>query len=612
MNTMDGVVICSFYTGDDYYRTSADALRSDLDRLGLRSVIEEIEKPDGTDWADICRKKIPFVARVCESHPNDRVFWIDVDCRLLDIPDYVRNSTADLLGFQRGFGSPLTIGYGRRTRFWEPTFLGINSTPGGRAFIAEAARQEASSEAKATDDYFFEEAWRAKADNLTFQILPSPAIVGRGTPDGTVSPFFVFGSSGNVAEFKGKVAQHAAHPVMPRRPTARSLAGVARRQALRGAKIVHGWMPERASGTLRRVADRSGVTHLLTGGAENHSSASNPSAHRSGLSKSMVMAGQRGEPDRVAAIYERLTAAEPPTAPERTAHAAALSFSHYLTSEGPVTASEPARLAWWPRPFPGNFGDWLSPLVVARVGDTAVRYQSLTARTNAPHLVAVGSVGRFIKPESIVVGTGISSLDTATGVPARYVSVRGPLTARAIAAVGGPVVERFGDPGVLVSRLLPVKRGATNGRVAVVRHFTHVGVPLTLPDNVDELSVLVSTPDDIAGLVRRLNEYDYVITSAMHVLIACHSYGIPAGLVTFAGLEAAVHGSGMKYTDYARGVGIADELTPQVVGFNLKNLSLESLVSDVTIRPEVLDDVEDAVREAHSRYVDMVESRTGV
>jgi hypothetical protein len=326
----------------------------------------------------------------------------------------------------------------------------------------------------------------------------------------------------------------------------------------------------------------------------------------------MVMAGQRGETDRVAAIYERLTVNEPPTAPERAAHAAALSFSHYLTSEGPATASEPARLAWWPRPFPGNFGDWLSPLVVARVGGTAVRYQSLTARTNAPHLVAVGSVGRFIKPESIVVGTGISSLDTATGVPARYVSVRGPLTARAIAAVGGPVVERFGDPGVLVSRLLPVRRGVTNGRVAVVRHFTHVGVPLTLPDNVDELSVLVSTPEDIAGLVRRLNEYDYVITSAMHVLIACHSYGIPTGLVTFAGLEAAVHGSGMKYTDYARGVGIADELTPQVVGFNLRNLSLESLVSHVEIRSDVLDDVEDAVREAHSRYVDMVESRAGV
>ena len=35
----------------------------------------------------------------------------------------------------------------------------------------------------------------------------------------------------------------------------------------------------------------------------------------------------------------------------------------------------------------------------------------------------------------------------------------------------------------------------------LVDHFTHVGVPLTLPDNVDELSVLVSTPEDIAGAV---------------------------------------------------------------------------------------------------------------
>lgn len=609
MDTLDGIVICSFYTGDDYYRSSADALRADLDRLRIRSVLEEIEKPEGADWADICRRKIPFVARVCESRPGDRVFWIDVDCRLLDIPEYVRHSTADLLGFQRGFGSPLTIGYGRRTRFWEPTFLGINATPGGRAFIAEAARLEAASDAKATDDYFFEEAWRAKADNLTFQMLPSPAIVGRGTPDGTVAPFFVFGSSGNVSEFKGKVAQHTSAITSTARPTIRSLADDARRRALGGAKRVHAWMPEKTSAVLRRVADRSGVTHLLTGGADSNHARPGSNAARSRLTQAMVMAGQRGEADRVAALYERLASSATPTAPERAAHTAAASFAHYRTSEGPVEATGSARLAWWSRPFPGNFGDWLSPLVVARIGETAVRYQSLTARSSAPHLVAVGSVGRFIKADSIVVGTGISSMDTATGVPARYVSVRGPLTAQAIAAVGGPAVERFGDPGVLVSRIIPVERGATNGRVAVVRHFTHVGIPLTLPDGVDELSVLVSAPEDIAGLLRRLNEYDYVITSAMHILIACHSYGIPAGLVTFAGLEKAVHGSGMKYTDYARGAGIARDLAPQTVGFDLRKLSLESLVSDITVRSEVLDDVEGAVREALSHYTELAGRR---
>ena len=34
-----------------------------------------------------------------------------------------------------------------------------------------------------------------------------------------------------------------------------------------------------------------------------------------------------------------------------------------------------------------------------------------------------------------------------------------------------------------------------------------------------------------------------MITSAMHVMIACQSYGIPCGLVTFEGHEDHVHGT---------------------------------------------------------------------
>ena len=59
------------------------------------------------------------------------VFWIDVDCRITHLPDYVRDSTADLIGFQRSFRSPLQIGYHNRTRFWEPSFWGVNATVQG-------------------------------------------------------------------------------------------------------------------------------------------------------------------------------------------------------------------------------------------------------------------------------------------------------------------------------------------------------------------------------------------------------------------------------------------------------------------------------------------------
>src|SRR5690606_32377628 len=125
--------------------------------------LREIAKQPGQDWADLCRQKIPFLQSVCEQYPDRRVFWIDVDCSLLDLPEWVASFTADLIGFQRGFSAPMTIGYAHRTRFWEPCFLGINATELGRAFVADAARLEASSSVKATDDYFFEESWRTNA-----------------------------------------------------------------------------------------------------------------------------------------------------------------------------------------------------------------------------------------------------------------------------------------------------------------------------------------------------------------------------------------------------------------------------------------------------------------
>jgi hypothetical protein len=116
------IVVCSFYTGDEYYAAQGERLRRELDRLGLDHVVEEVRKDPGADWADTCRKKVPFLHGICERFPDRRVFWMDVDCRLLALPGFVRGSQADVVGFQRGFSSPLSIGYSQRARFWEPCF----------------------------------------------------------------------------------------------------------------------------------------------------------------------------------------------------------------------------------------------------------------------------------------------------------------------------------------------------------------------------------------------------------------------------------------------------------------------------------------------------------
>jgi hypothetical protein len=587
------IVVCSFHTDDDYYRRCAERLRANLEELGVDFEIEAVHKGADEDWADICRRKIGFLARVCDTHPDRKVFWADIDCQILDLPDYLRGFSADFIGFQRGFGSPLGIGYASRSRFWEPSFFGVNATPAGRKFVADAARIEQSLRIKATDDYFLEESWRANAAAMTFQVIPSGAVLGRG--DGGLRAFFVFGSSGNVTQFKGRVVQHERLRRVGR--------GGVRRHARDAAKSFEQRLSEvspPAAARLRRWADSSGITHRLTRVA---AIAGGGARHRAQLANQLVMAGQRGEMDRVRELTARLTTSGISSPRELGAMQAGESFAAYAMGGG----QDPALpLAWWPRPFPGNFGDWLSPLVLQACSDRSIDYVAPTAPTNTPHLVMIGSIGRFIKASSIVVGTGVSTTDLELDRHARYLSVRGPVTAQVVRASGGPVVESTGDPAALLRRLVPVEIGATNGRLAVVRHFAHANLPATLPDDADELSVLVSHPADLEAFVTKLAGYDGVVTSAMHVMIACHTYGIPCAFVGFRGFEAAVHGSGVKYRDYCLGVGLDAVWEPEVVPLNLRHIDWRPRLRTEKISDTKLDEIEDAIAAGVTTYLEHV------
>lgn len=594
----DDIVVCSFYTDDDYYRGHARALRAALDRLGVAHELEEVHKPEGADWADMTRRKIGILAEACERHPDRKVFWIDVDCSVLSLPSYVSDFTADIVGFQRGFSSPLTIGYANRTRFWEPCFFGIAATPAARRFIADAYRFEQDATIKATDDYFFEESWRANAGRLSFQVLPSAAVLSKADAASGVVPFFSFGSSGNVEEFKHKVVQHKAVDGVAGSTAAPLRAPL--RKALQGAKKVERALPPTVRRPARRLVDQVGLTHLLTRGGAVGSSGS-PTATRARLVRHMIGASQRGDLTAVYGAFDRLQASGVLTPGESAAKQAADAFGHYATL---APGQDPLRLTWWARPFPGNFGDWLSPLVISQLSGRSITYVPPTAPTQSAHLVSVGSIGRFVMPRSIVVGTGVSSTDLELDAKARYLSVRGPVTAQLLRDSGGPDVESFGDPGALLSRILPVERGQTNGRRLLVRHFKHANVPLALPEDMDESGVQMSHPGDIEALVRSLNAYDSVVTSAMHVMIACHSYGIPCALIGFEGLEGAVHGTGVKYGDYCRGVGLATVYEPQLVGFDLRAVDLDSLTATERISEAVLDDIEEAVREGVAAYLE--------
>ena len=576
------VIICSFYTPDEYYGNHAKELREQLTSLGIAHELLEVEKKPGEDWADVTRKKIGFIRDICHKHPDKMVFWIDIDCRISHLPDYISNSTADLIGFQRSFGSPMQIGYANRTRFWEPSFWGINTSTQARKLIEDAYALEQRATLKATDDYFLEEAWRANARHLTFQMIPTTEILRERAvlETGQRVPFFSFGSSGNVAEFKNKVVQHGSKKTRSKRG-----------KLLAKAKQLEAILPAGIKNSLRRVADTTGITSALT---KDKVRGLDPVRGR--MLGKILYEGKHGNEPALQDLKQQFAANYLPTFLEKSTIEAADAFAHYATR-----GSKKIPLMWWIYPFPGNFGDWLSPLVVSHYSSSGIVHQAPTDPSVKKHIVGLGSIGRFIRGNSVVLGTGIASDDLNLHPRADYISLRGPHSAKALQAAGGKLIEALGDPGLIVSEIMPVQRGQTNGKVAFVRHFSHSSIPVQLPPHMDELSVMMSKPSDIEVFVRTLAEYDKVITSAMHVMIVCQSYGIPCGLVTFKGFEDNVHGTGIKYEDYALGAGV-EVMNPTPVELDLTKQNLDNLIRDIKVSQEKKLQVIGHVRQAVARF----------
>ena len=578
---ISNVIVCSFFTSDDYYKSHGARLKANLEELGVAVDLREITKKEGEDWAAICRKKVGFIAEVCSANPDKKVFWIDVDCEIFSLPDFILNSTADIIGFQRGFSNPNKIGYENRGRFWEPCFWGINNTQQARKMIQAAADFEAVATVRATDDFFFEEAWRATSSNMTFQIIPSNCAVDKGA--GTLEShevFFRFGSSGQVENFKDKVVQHQGSKAKKKFNPKRDLLNL--------AKYIEEKLPENISTKARLIVDASGVTGFLTG--KKHNNLANNNVNE------LVKAGKAGNLKKFNGTLEVFKRKTLPNRYESAAIKVASSFLAYST--------KPSRnktiISWWENPYPGNYGDWLTPFIFNHYTESKLIFQSLTTQARKKHLVSLGSVGRFIKSNSVVVGTGVSSFKHALNPKADYISVRGPHTAQLLLQSGGPKVESFGDPAIVLSRILPFTRGETNGRVALIRHHTHLQAPVKLPKNYDELSVQISHPNDIVTFIEKLHEYDSVVTSAMHVMITCQSYGIPCALVVFDGFEDYVHGDGIKYSDYALGAGVA-ELNPVSINPKIDQAEIKKITHEIKVSERKISEVEAAIKAGISR-----------
>ncbi len=230
----------------------------------------------------------------------------------------------------------------------------------------------------------------------------------------------------------------------------------------------------------------------------------------------------------------------------------------------------PLRLFWW-RKKP-NFGDGISPLIVAHASGRAVEW----AEPEEAEIFALGSILRPVAKcyrearahRPIIWGAGcMQPVGRRFTANVEFAALRGPKSAEVLHVP----VEAFGDPGLLIREVLgeDIKIGE---EVAVVPHFSHADLPIwqALAERPGIRLVDVRARDPLEA-VRLIAGARHVFSSSLHGLVTADAYGIPSTWIDPEGIHAEPH---FKFNDYALGIerNLGEPIQPEDIPARLADL----------------------------------------
>lgn len=181
-----------------------------------------------------------------------------------------------------------------------------------------------------------------------------------------------------------------------------------------------------------------------------------------------------------------------------------------------------------------NLGDTLSPVIVGWMLERKGLSLSTPVGTTK-HLLALGSLlGRGVF-DATVWGTGILETSTLSrlkhqkGVRTYDIrAVRGPKTREMLLKYGFPCPATYGDPAVLLPRMVSasLRRGpASSGPVGVIFHRTTDLSNMTLPSYCKRISIETA---DYRGFIEQLTSCSRIVSESLHGVILAEAFGVPA------------------------------------------------------------------------------------
>ncbi|HED12678.1 MAG TPA: polysaccharide pyruvyl transferase family protein [Gammaproteobacteria bacterium] len=205
---------------------------------------------------------------------------------------------------------------------------------------------------------------------------------------------------------------------------------------------------------------------------------------------------------------------------------------------------------FWPSvPRPGNVGDILTPWMLLK-SSIQPRWVS---KDSSNKILGIGSIARWAKPGDHVWGAGIFNRTDYLTPEAIYHAVRGPLTRQRVLDCGGKCPEIYGDPALLLPRLLDTTNIPIQYKLGVVPHYADQAsfdYSLFPPDTTTFINVLNARPEYV---IAHICSCERIISSSLHGIIIAHAYNIPARWVQFTD---RLHGDDVKFLDYFLSISI--------------------------------------------------------
>ncbi|MEX2475915.1 polysaccharide pyruvyl transferase family protein [Marinobacter sp.] len=198
-----------------------------------------------------------------------------------------------------------------------------------------------------------------------------------------------------------------------------------------------------------------------------------------------------------------------------------------------------------------NFGDELSPALVAAILRSNYPQAKWHLGANSKKMLAIGSIMHFAENSDVIWGTGVNGKAARSSY--RFSSldvraVRGPRTRGVLYDMGIDCPAVYGDPALLVPKFLKIPRPQNNVRnFIVIPHYND-------QDAFEGVDNLVSPLQSYREVIRQILSARKVISSSLHGIILAEAYGIPAVLV----LPNPDEEKRFKYLDYYEGTGRHD------------------------------------------------------